>query len=84
MVSNVAARKPASANKARNASASTKRSWATATAGEGAVRLIRVQREGKAQQSADEMLRGFDVPVGTILGGPRSEGSAFSTRRGLD
>ncbi|NBB51290.1 methionyl-tRNA formyltransferase [Rhizobium sp. CRIBSB] len=35
--------------------------------GEGAVRLIRVQREGKAQQSADEMRRGFNVPAGTVL-----------------
>jgi methionyl-tRNA formyltransferase len=35
--------------------------------GEGAVRLIRVQREGKAQQAADEMLRGFGLPAGTVL-----------------
>jgi len=35
--------------------------------GEGAVRLLRVQREGKAAQSAEEMLRGFPVPAGTRL-----------------
>jgi len=35
--------------------------------GEGAVRLIRVQREGKAAQPADEMLRGFMLPPGTVL-----------------
>ena len=53
--------------------------------GEGAVELIRVQRAGKAAQSAEEMLRGFPLPVGTVLdAGPRSEGSAFSTRRGED
>ncbi len=36
--------------------------------GAGAVRLIRVQREGKAAQSAEEMLRGFPLPAGTVLG----------------
>jgi methionyl-tRNA formyltransferase len=36
--------------------------------GEGAVRLIRVQREGKAAQGADEMLRGFPVPAGAVVG----------------
>ena len=52
--------------------------------GAGAVELIRVQRPGKAAQPAEEMLRGYPVPVGTVLeSGPRSEGSAFSTRRGL-
>ena len=40
----------------------------TVACGDGAVRLIRVQREGKAAQSADEMLRGFPLPAGTILG----------------
>ena len=35
--------------------------------GEGAVRLVRVQREGKAGQAADEMLRGFPLPAGTRL-----------------
>ncbi len=35
--------------------------------GEGAVRLVRVQREGKAAQAADELLRGFPLPVGTRL-----------------
>ncbi len=35
--------------------------------GEGAVRLLRVQREGKAAQAPDEMLRGFPIPAGTVL-----------------
>lgn len=39
----------------------------TIACGRGAVRLERVQRPGKAAQSADDMLRGFAVPVGTIL-----------------
>ncbi|WP_428151757.1 methionyl-tRNA formyltransferase [Brevundimonas sp.] len=34
----------------------------------GAVRLLRVQREGKAQQSPADFLNGFALPVGTILG----------------
>ena len=34
----------------------------------GAVRLLRVQREGKAAQSPDDFLRGFPVPSGTRLG----------------
>ena len=40
----------------------------TVACGTGAVRLIRVQREGKAAQSADEMLRGFPLPARTVLG----------------
>ena len=40
----------------------------TVACGESAVRLIRVQREGKAAQSAEEMLRGFPLPTGTVLG----------------
>ncbi len=34
----------------------------------GSVRLLRVQREGKAAQSPDDFLRGFPIAVGTILG----------------
>jgi methionyl-tRNA formyltransferase len=40
----------------------------TVACDDGAVRLIRVQREGKAAQSADEMLRGFALTAGTVLG----------------
>ena len=40
----------------------------TVACGSGAVRLIRVQREGKAAQSAEEMLRGFPLPAGIVLG----------------
>ena len=36
--------------------------------GDGAVRLLRVQREGKAAQGPGDFLRGFALPVGTILG----------------
>jgi methionyl-tRNA formyltransferase len=36
--------------------------------GEGAVRLLRVQREGKGPQDADAFLRGNPVPAGTRLG----------------
>jgi methionyl-tRNA formyltransferase len=36
--------------------------------GEGAVRLLRVQREGKGPQEADVFLRGFPVAAGTRLG----------------
>jgi len=36
--------------------------------GEGAVRLTRVQREGKGPQDAQDFLRGFPVPEGTMLG----------------
>jgi methionyl-tRNA formyltransferase len=36
--------------------------------GEGAVRLLRVQREGKGPQDAEAFLRGNPVPAGTKLG----------------
>ena len=36
--------------------------------GEGAVRLLRVQREGKGPQDAEVFLRGFPVAAGTKLG----------------
>lgn len=36
--------------------------------GEGAVRLLRVQREGKGPQDAEVFLRGNPVPAGTKLG----------------
>jgi len=34
---------------------------------EGSVRLLRVQRPGKAVQDAGDMLRGFPIPPGTVL-----------------
>ena len=40
----------------------------TVACGTGAVRLVRVQREGRAAQSAEELLRGFPLPAGTVLG----------------
>ena len=36
--------------------------------GEGVVRLLTVQRPGKAAQPADELLRGFAIPAGPVLG----------------
>ena len=39
----------------------------TIACGEGAVRLIRVQRAGKAQQSASELLNGFKIETGTVF-----------------
>ena len=36
--------------------------------GGGAVRLLRVQREGRAPQDATDFLRGFPIPAGTRLG----------------
>lgn len=36
--------------------------------GDGAVRLLRVQREGRAQSSPADFLNGFALPVGTVLG----------------
>lgn len=35
--------------------------------GEGAVRLLRLQREGRGPQDAEEFLRGFPLPAGTTL-----------------
>jgi methionyl-tRNA formyltransferase len=35
--------------------------------GEGAVRLLTVQREGRAAQAAEELLRGFAIAPGTVL-----------------
>lgn len=36
--------------------------------GEGAVRILRLQREGKGQQPADAFLRGLPLATGTVLG----------------
>jgi methionyl-tRNA formyltransferase len=36
--------------------------------GGGAVRLTRVQREGKAAQPASDLLKGFPLPAGSVLG----------------
>lgn len=35
--------------------------------GEGAIRLLRAQREGKSAQDADEFVRGFPLAAGTVL-----------------
>ncbi len=36
--------------------------------GRGALKLLRVQKQGKAAMTAEDFLRGFDLPVGTKLG----------------
>lgn len=36
--------------------------------GDGALRLLRLQRQGRAAMAADEFLRGRPVPAGTVLG----------------
>ena len=40
----------------------------TVACGEGAVRLTVLQRAGRKPMSADELLRGFELPAGTRLG----------------
>ena len=40
----------------------------TIACGDGAVRLIRAQRAGKAQQTATELLNGFKINTGTVVG----------------
>lgn len=40
----------------------------TVACGEGAVRLIELQRQGKKPMTAAELLRGFAIPAGTLLG----------------
>jgi methionyl-tRNA formyltransferase len=35
--------------------------------GQGAVRLLSLQREGRGRQEAEEFVRGFPVPAGTVL-----------------
>lgn len=40
----------------------------TVACGAGAVRLLRVQREGRAAQPAAELLNGFPLPSGAVLG----------------
>ena len=39
----------------------------TVATGEGAIRPLKVQRAGRAPMSAEELLRGFAIPAGTIL-----------------
>jgi methionyl-tRNA formyltransferase len=36
--------------------------------GEGAIRLLEVQREGRGPLAAGDFLRGRPVPAGTVLG----------------
>ena len=40
----------------------------TVACGAGALRLVRLQRAGKSVMTADELLRGFTLPRGTVLG----------------
>ena len=41
--------------------------------GEGALRITRLQRAGKAAQDADTALRGMAVPAGMVLGGDEAQ-----------
>ena len=41
--------------------------YLTIGCGEGAIRTLLVQRAGRAAMTPDELLRGFAIPVGTIL-----------------
>jgi methionyl-tRNA formyltransferase len=36
--------------------------------GDGAVRILRAQREGRSAQSAPDFLRGFPLTAGAMLG----------------
>jgi methionyl-tRNA formyltransferase len=36
--------------------------------GEGAVRLVRLQRAGRPAMDAGDLLRGWSLPAGTVLG----------------
>jgi len=40
---------------------------ATVACGEGSLRLVTVQRAGKAPMESEAFLRGFDLPAGTVL-----------------
>lgn len=40
----------------------------TIACGDGAVRLLSLQREGKSAMGTEEFLRGFSVPKGTVIG----------------
>ena len=40
----------------------------TVACGDGALRLVRLQRAGKSVMTAEELLRGFALPRGTVLG----------------
>ncbi|WP_409019270.1 methionyl-tRNA formyltransferase [Brevundimonas vesicularis] len=42
----------------------------TIACGQGAVRLVRAQRAGKAQQSGNELLNGLKLPLGTVMSAP--------------
>jgi len=44
----------------------------TIACGEGALRLVEVQRAGKRPMTAAELLRGLPIPPGTVVGSPSS------------
>lgn len=43
--------------------------------GEGAIRPLVMQRPGKSATDAEAFLRGYDLPVGTVLQSPQGDGS---------
>ena len=42
----------------------------TVACGQGAIRLVKIQRPGKSVAAADEFLRGYPITTGETLGGP--------------
>ena len=40
----------------------------TIACGSGAIRALKVQREGKGAMDAETLLRGFAIPAGTVVG----------------
>jgi methionyl-tRNA formyltransferase len=47
----------------------------TVACGSGALRITRLQRAGRAPMSADDVLRGYRLPRGTLLPSPTEQGS---------
>jgi methionyl-tRNA formyltransferase len=40
----------------------------TIACGSGAIRALKVQREGKGVMDSETLLRGFAIPAGTVVG----------------
>lgn len=49
----------------------------TIACGEGAIRLLELQRAGKSPMKAEDFLRGAKLPVGTLLGAPKEPYAAL-------
>ena len=46
----------------------------TIACGEGAIRILQIQRPGRNLATTDEFLRGYPIAAGELLGGPAEEG----------